>query len=89
MDVIVAMKMDVVSRNGRKKDFWDLHELLTLYSLDDMLRLYELRYPFTHTKEDLLHKLTDFSFADEDFEPICLKNKQWDFIKMDFLDLVV
>src|SRR5882757_2959297 len=27
MDDIVAMKIDVISRGGRKKDFWDLHEL--------------------------------------------------------------
>ncbi|WP_394344986.1 hypothetical protein [Echinicola soli] len=25
------MKMDVVQRRGRKKDFWDLHELLNRY----------------------------------------------------------
>lgn len=30
---IIAMKLDVVQREGRKKDFWDLHELLSEYGL--------------------------------------------------------
>ena len=29
---IIAMKLDVVVRGGRKKDFWDLHELSKTYS---------------------------------------------------------
>jgi predicted nucleotidyltransferase component of viral defense system len=28
VEEIVAMKVDVVMRTGRKKDFWDLHEVL-------------------------------------------------------------
>lgn len=86
LDDIVAMKMDVISRNGRKKDFWDLHELLNRYSFDEMIFLHQLRYPYSHSEEELRDKITDFSFADEDFDPICLKGKQWDYIKLDFLD---
>jgi len=29
VEEIIAMKVDVVLRGGRKKDFWDLHELFT------------------------------------------------------------
>jgi hypothetical protein len=29
IEEIIAMKMDVIQRGGRKKDFWDLHELLS------------------------------------------------------------
>lgn len=36
---IIAMKMNVVSRGGRKKDFWDLHLLLNKYSLAEMLSI--------------------------------------------------
>jgi hypothetical protein len=28
VDEIVAMKIDVILRGGRKKDFWDIHELM-------------------------------------------------------------
>ena len=41
IDDIVAMKMDVLPRGGRKKDFWDLHLLHNHYTIEQMLSLYE------------------------------------------------
>ena len=41
VDDIVAMKIDVISRGGRKKDFWDLQMLHNSYSIEQMLALYE------------------------------------------------
>ena len=38
---IIAMKIDVVSRGGRKKDFWDIHELMDEYSFEQMLALHK------------------------------------------------
>ncbi|MDB5141155.1 MAG: hypothetical protein JWR12_3071, partial [Mucilaginibacter sp.] len=37
VEEIIAMKIDVVQRGGRKKDFWDLHELLNQYTITDMI----------------------------------------------------
>jgi hypothetical protein len=34
---IIAMKIEVVSGGGRKKDFWDIHELQDDYSIEEML----------------------------------------------------
>ena len=81
---IVAMKMDVVSRGGRKKDFWDLHMLSNHYSIDQMLSLYEERYPYGATKEECTSGLTNFSVADTEPDPICLQEKMWQLIKLDF-----
>ena len=81
---IVAMKMDVVSRGGRKKDFWDLHMLRDHYSIDQMLSLYEERYPYGATKEECTSGLTNFSVADSEPDPICLQEKVWQLIKLDF-----
>ena len=36
VDDIVAMKMDVLARGGRKKDFWDLHLLHNLFLMMPM-----------------------------------------------------
>jgi hypothetical protein len=36
----MAMKIDIVARGGRKKDFWDLHELLNQYTVSQMLSLH-------------------------------------------------
>lgn len=85
---ITAMKIDVVSRGGRKKDFWDLHEVKENMTLTQMLALHEKRYPFNHDQALILEKLTDFSTADQDFDPICLRGKHWEIIKLDMIDLV-
>ncbi len=33
IEEIAAMKLEIVGNGGRKKDFWDLHELMNHYSL--------------------------------------------------------
>ena len=86
IDEIIAMKADVIMRGGRKKDFWDLHELMDKYTLDNVINLHKKRYPYNHETELLINKLTDFKFADDDFEPQCLLGKHWEIIKMDLID---
>lgn len=87
LEDIVAMKVDVVSRGGRKKDFWDLHELLNIYSIEEMLKIHKKRFEFTHNRSEIIHNFTDFSLADEDFDPICLRGKVWELIKLDFVEI--
>ena len=88
LEEIVAMKVDVVSRGARKKDFWDLHELLDLYSIEKMLQLHEERYPYTHNRDEIIANFTNFEKANNDFEPICLKEKIWEIIKLDFVETI-
>jgi len=88
VDDIIAMKMNVVSRGGRKKDFWDLHYLLGYYSLNQMLSLHEKRHEWEHDTPKLIRKFTDFSVADEMPDPICLLEKDWDSIKLDLINVV-
>lgn len=83
VEEIIAMKIDVVQRGGRKKDFWDLHELLLKYSIETMLALHKQRHEYVHDKALILKNLTDFTQADDDFNPICLRGKYWEFIKED------
>ncbi|WP_277466718.1 nucleotidyl transferase AbiEii/AbiGii toxin family protein [Parabacteroides sp. PF5-6] len=88
VDDIVAMKMNVVSRGGRKKDFWDLHYLLGIYSLSEMIDLHEKRHEWEHNATELLRNFIDFSVADEMPDPICLLEKDWDDIKLDLIEIV-
>jgi len=88
MDEIVAMKVDVIGRDGRKKDFWDVHELMNDYSLAEMLELHKSRYPFAHDRQHLIFKFTDFSQADYDFDPVCLRKQHWEIIKLELLEFV-
>ena len=88
LEEITAMKIDVVSRGARKKDFWDLHELLDAYSIPQMIQLHEKRYPYTHDPNEILQNFTNFETADNDFEPICLKGKYWELIKLDIVEAI-
>jgi hypothetical protein len=88
LEDIAAMKLEVTGHNGRKKDFWDLHELLDHFTLEQLLACHAERYPSTYSREELISKMTDFSFADTDFDPICLKGKYWELIKLDISEEV-
>ena len=84
LEEIIAMKLEIVGQNGRKKDFWDLHELMEKFSWNEMLEFYKKRYPYSYSRDEIIKKLTDFKEADSDLDPICLKNKYWELIKLDF-----
>lgn len=88
LEEITAMKVDVIQRGGRKKDFWDLHALFNSYSLEQMLHFQEKRYPYNHDKELILQNFIDFTEANVDFDPICLLGKYWEFIKDDIENIV-
>jgi predicted nucleotidyltransferase component of viral defense system len=86
LEDIIAMKVDVVQRGGRKKDFWDLHELLDRYEVAEMLQLHLEAFQWTHDRELIIEKFTDFQSADQDFDPLCLRGKEWIFVKEDIED---
>jgi hypothetical protein len=86
VEEIIAMKIDVISRGGRKKDFWDIHELKDDYSIEKMLALHKQRNPYTHDGDQIRRNFSNFENADDDFDPICLKGKYWEIIKLDIID---
>lgn len=88
IEEIIAMKVDVIQRGGRKKDFWDLHDLLESYTITQMLELHEQRYPYIHDRNLIIKNFTNFDQADDDFDPICFKGKYWAFIKEDFEEVI-
>jgi len=83
---IIAMKVDIISRGGRKKDFWDLHELADRYSIEKMIGFHQERYPFGHNEKQIKLQFRNFEQAEDDFEPVCLRGKHWELIKLDFWD---
>lgn len=89
IDDIVAMKLDVVARGGRKKDFWDLHELSMKYNVTEMLDFYERRYPYGYSRDEVLQGFLSFDKADAEPDPICLLHKDWDTIKHDLTKIFV
>lgn len=80
VEEIGAMKLDVISRGGRKKDFWDLVEIFSDYSLAHLMRVYERKYPYNDLA-DVKGGLTDFTAAEEMPDPICLRGHTWERVK--------
>lgn len=88
MEQIAAMKMHAVYHGGRKKDWWDIHELLNTFSLQELIDLHNRWQPYDSGETRLLRKLIDFTAADGQPDPKCLKNKNWDSIKFDIISIV-
>jgi len=53
-----------------------------------MINLHEQRFLYTHDKLLIQQNITNFTEADLDFDPICLKGKYWSFIKEDIIEAV-
>jgi hypothetical protein len=78
--------MDLVQRGGRKKDFWDINEFTSEFSFEKMLALHKKRYPYSHNSALIKQNFTNFSSADQDFDPICLRGNYWELIKLDIIE---
>ena len=88
VDDIVAMKINAISRGGRKKDFWDIHKLLELYTLPQMLELHQKRHEWEHEDEQVLTSLINFEEANDMEDPKCIEDKDWDIVKLDIIGKV-
>ena len=88
IEEIIAMKLDVVLRGGRKKDFWDLHYFLNTMNIDEMISYFQKRYPYNDDYSIIKQMLINFAAADLDFEPNCLLSKNWELIKLDFTEKI-
>lgn len=89
LEEIIAMKLDVIFRGGRKKDFWDLHYFLPQMNLEKWMEIYKKRYPYHSNTTDLKTALLNFEEAEYDFEPNCILDKNWEIIKLDFFESVL
>ena len=77
---IAPMKLSAISQRGSKKDFYDMYELLKLYSLDEMFDFYKEKYPHTDITF-ILRSLTYFEDAEIQDNPISIKNYDWKDVK--------
>jgi len=88
LEEIAAMKIDIVQRTGRKKDFWDIHELTERFSISEMIAFHKRRYPYNHDDALIRANLINFTSADDDFDPECLKGKYWELVKLDIVEMM-
>ena len=77
---IMAMKMSAVAGRGVKKDFWDIAELLDMYSLAEMIAFYKEKYA-SHDIFHLVRALAYFTDAEKQKDPDPLKKITWKQVK--------
>jgi len=87
---IAAMKLSAVIGDTvrREKDFWDIYELLEVYSLGDMIEWAKLRYPYSFEEAELIQSIGNVENVERAQEGIVdMKGNEWDLIKMDLREI--
>lgn len=79
---IIAMKVQAVLGRGKKKDFWDIAELLHHYSIDDFVRFHHKKYATQNLLITVPQAITYFADAEESEDPVNLKKQTWEGIKV-------
>lgn len=75
---IVAMKVQAILGRGKKKDFWDVAELLKHYSVSDFINFHKEKYTTQNLFITVPQAITYFADADESEDPISLQKQTWE-----------
>ena len=78
---IIAMKVQAILGRGKKKDFWDIAELLNHYSVSDFVKFHAEKYATQNLLITVPQAITYFADAEEDEDPVSLKNQTWESVK--------
>lgn len=78
---IAAMKIQAMLGRGRKKDFWDLHELLQHFSLEEIMAFHKEKYPNQMLMIGIPNALIYFVDAEDSDAPVSLKGQTWEEVK--------
>jgi predicted nucleotidyltransferase component of viral defense system len=78
---IIAMKIQAILGRGKKKDFWDVAELLNHYSISDFINFHKEKYTTQNLLITVPQAITYFADAEESEDPISLKKQTWDSVK--------
>jgi predicted nucleotidyltransferase component of viral defense system len=85
---IASMNIQAILGRAKKKDFWDLHELLKHYSLQQIIDWHRQKYPGQMLAISIPHAITYFLDAEEVETPVSFKNQNWTQIKQDLSNVV-
>lgn len=80
-DDIGAMKIQTILGRGKKKDFWDLYELLQHYSLQQLMDWHKQKYPSQMLAISIPNAISYFVDAEESETPVSFKGQTWEQIK--------
>jgi hypothetical protein len=74
---IIAMKVQAILGRGKKKDFWDIAELLSHFSVADFVQLHKEKYNTQNLMITVPQAISYFADAEESEDPISLKKQTW------------
>lgn len=74
---IIAMKVQAILGRGKKKDFWDIAELLKHFSVADFIQFHKEKYTTQNLLVSVPQAITYFSDAEESEDPISLNKQTW------------
>lgn len=78
---IIAMKVQAILGRGKKKDFWDIAELLQHYTIKDFIQFHKEKYSTQNLLITVPQAITYFADAEESEAPISLKNQSWETVQ--------
>ena len=81
---IIAMKVQAILGRGKKKDFWDVAELLQHYTVKDFINLHKEKYTTQNLYITVPQAITYFDDANDSEDPVSLKGQTWNTVK-DFI----
>lgn len=74
---IMAMKIQAILGRAKKKDFWDIAELLQHYTVGDFIKAHKEKYSSQNLLISVPQVMIYFSDADEDEDPVSLRGQTW------------
>lgn len=78
---IIAMKVQAILGRGKKKDFWDIAELLQHFTIQDFVTFHNEKYRTQNLLITVPQALTYFADAEDSENPISLKGQTWESVK--------
>ncbi len=78
---ITAMKIATILRRAKKKDFWDIAELLNHYSVDNFIHFFFEKFPEQMLLISIPQAMTYFTEAASDEDPKTLNGQTWESVK--------
>jgi len=80
---VIGMKLGAITNRGAKKDFYDLYTLIQNFGVNDLIDIYQQKFP-KHDPMIVLRSMIYFEDAEDDEAPELLAEITWDEIK-DFI----
>jgi predicted nucleotidyltransferase component of viral defense system len=81
MEDTMAMKIQAILGRGKKKDFYDIAELLNHYTVSDFIKCHAKKFSTQNLLISVPQAMLYFADAEESEDPKSLKHQTWASVK--------